>query len=103
MAGSVAEVDVEARERLEIPRVPERTRVHWFEPDAAHQLLHGLLRALAVAGDEYRRGLPVREGGTLGKDLCEHGVECLHHFRARHGLRDLLRRRRVVANGEAHE
>ena len=99
---AIAEVDVQAGQRLEVARVLQATGVDHVEAQALGQRGGGLLGACAVAGDEHGHLSAVAEIGAFGQHLCEHGVEALDDLCARHGLGDLLGGRGAVAQREAH-
>src|SRR5215208_5793827 len=96
-AGDVAEVDVEHAERLEVPRIRERARIHRLEARALDEGTRGVLRARVVAGVEDLR---LRRARLRAEDLREDRVERLDDPRTGHRLLDLLGGRRGVADAE---
>jgi hypothetical protein len=76
-AGAVAEVDVQAGQRLEVSGVLQAAGIDDREAHALGQRAGDLLAACAVAGDEYGGLLANAEVRTFGQYLREEGVEGL--------------------------
>jgi hypothetical protein len=102
LAGTVAEIDVQARERLKVARIFETTRINGLKADALDECSGGLFGTLGVGGEIDRDDLATSEVRAHRQDLRKHRIEGFDDLGTGHGLRYLLGRGAAKADGQAH-